>query len=78
MCNTIDDLQQYLEGKATTEELCRVYLRKIEANYYKVGLLVKFDQLIHDWESRAARLEKSLNLENGGLLEKYLKNGELT
>ena len=36
VCQIIDDLQVYLEGKATTEELCRVYLRKIEATYYKV------------------------------------------
>ncbi len=32
----IDDLQTYLEGRSTTEETCRLYLRKILHLYYKV------------------------------------------
>jgi len=35
VCQIIETLQKYLEGRATTEETCRVYLRRIEHVYYK-------------------------------------------
>ncbi|GAA6091875.1 eukaryotic translation initiation factor 3 subunit C [Tachysurus ichikawai] len=35
VCNIIDRLLQYLESKGTTEEVCRVYLRRIMHTYYK-------------------------------------------
>ncbi len=33
----IDDVSSYLEPRATTDELCRMYLRKILHIYYKVN-----------------------------------------
>ncbi|CAG2242721.1 EIF3C [Mytilus edulis] len=42
VCEMIEKLQAYLEGKATTEEMCRVYLKRIEHTYYK------FDHTIVD------------------------------
>uniref|UniRef100_A0AAR2LCE4 Eukaryotic translation initiation factor 3 subunit C n=1 Tax=Pygocentrus nattereri TaxID=42514 RepID=A0AAR2LCE4_PYGNA len=35
VCNIIDRLLQYLENKGSTEEVCRVYLRRIMHTYYK-------------------------------------------
>ncbi|TSK14503.1 Eukaryotic translation initiation factor 3 subunit C [Bagarius yarrelli] len=35
VCSIIDRLLQYLESKGTTEEVCRVYLRRIMHTYYK-------------------------------------------
>lgn len=35
VCCIIDRLLQYLEGKGSTEEVCRVYLRRIMHTYYK-------------------------------------------
>ena len=39
VCGIIDDLLSYLVGKdtSTSEEICRVYLRKVECTYYKVS-----------------------------------------
>ena len=42
VCDLIAKLQSYLEGKATTEEMCRIYLKRIEHTYYK------FDHTIID------------------------------
>ena len=38
VCALIDELLVYLEGRAMPEEMCRIYLRKIESCYYKVPL----------------------------------------
>uniref|UniRef100_A0A671MS16 Eukaryotic translation initiation factor 3 subunit C n=1 Tax=Sinocyclocheilus anshuiensis TaxID=1608454 RepID=A0A671MS16_9TELE len=35
VCGIIDRLLQYLESKGSTEEVCRVYLRRIMHTYYK-------------------------------------------
>ncbi|XP_023652291.1 eukaryotic translation initiation factor 3 subunit C [Paramormyrops kingsleyae] len=35
VCGIIDRLLQYLENKGSTEEVCRVYLRRIMHTYYK-------------------------------------------
>lgn len=35
VCGIIDRLLNYLEGKGSTEEICRVYLRRIMHTYYK-------------------------------------------
>ena len=39
VCKIIRDLELYMEGRATTEELCRVYLKRIEHIYYKVSFV---------------------------------------
>ncbi len=36
ICALIDTLQIYLEEKGTSQEICRIYLKKIENLYYKV------------------------------------------
>lgn len=35
VCGIIDRLLNYLEGKGSTEEICRIYLRRIMHTYYK-------------------------------------------
>lgn len=35
VCGIIDRLLQYLESKGSTEEVCRIYLRRIMHTYYK-------------------------------------------
>ena len=35
MCGILDRLLGYLETKGSTEEVCRVYLRRIMHTYYK-------------------------------------------
>ncbi|KAM9816978.1 eukaryotic translation initiation factor 3 subunit C [Neosynchiropus ocellatus] len=42
VCDIIDGLLSYLEKKGTTEEVCRVYLRRIMHTYYK------FDYKAHE------------------------------
>ena len=38
VCKIIEDLEKYLrlQGQVTDEELCRVYLKRIQHSYYKV------------------------------------------
>ena len=39
VCSVIESLQEYLEDRqATTEELCRIYLKRIMHVYYKVSI----------------------------------------
>lgn len=35
VCAIIDRLLNYLENKGSTEEICRIYLRRIMHTYYK-------------------------------------------
>lgn len=35
VCTIIDKVDKYLEGRGTSNELCRVYMRKISHLYYK-------------------------------------------
>lgn len=43
VCAIIDTLQGYLEAKGNSQELCRIYLKKIENLYYKVfKIFLKF------------------------------------
>lgn len=35
VCSIIDRLLNYLENKGSTEEICRIYLRRIMHTYYK-------------------------------------------
>ncbi|XP_053376281.1 eukaryotic translation initiation factor 3 subunit C-like isoform X2 [Mercenaria mercenaria] len=37
VCSIVDALLAYLDGRATSEEICRVYLRKVESVYYKMS-----------------------------------------
>lgn len=39
VCVILDRLQTYLVPRGTTEEICRVYLRRIEHMYYKVPVI---------------------------------------
>lgn len=46
VCTIIDDLVAYLVGRATSEEICRVYLRKVESVYYKVREWIEIISII--------------------------------
>lgn len=35
VCEIIDQLLNYMESKGSTEEICRIYLRRIMHTYYK-------------------------------------------
>lgn len=35
VCEIIEDLEKYMEGHGTDEELCRLYLKRIQHLYYK-------------------------------------------
>lgn len=35
VCGIVDRVLNYMEGKGSTEEICRIYLRRIMHTYYK-------------------------------------------
>ena len=37
VCEIIDKLEKYLDKNATSDELCRAYLKHVEHLYYKVS-----------------------------------------
>ncbi|XP_052799625.1 eukaryotic translation initiation factor 3 subunit C-like isoform X2 [Mya arenaria] len=43
VCAIVDELVNYLEGRATSEEICRAYLRKVECCYYKTNQCTEAD-----------------------------------
>ena len=45
MCQIIEDLQDYFEFRSSTEERCRIYLKRIEHVYYKVSLYAYVEEL---------------------------------
>uniref|UniRef100_A0ACB8EV88 Eukaryotic translation initiation factor 3 subunit C n=1 Tax=Sphaerodactylus townsendi TaxID=933632 RepID=A0ACB8EV88_9SAUR len=53
VCKIIDRVQNYLQDKGTTEEICRVYLRRILHTYYK------FDYKTHQRQQGPAGDSKS-------------------
>lgn len=40
VCGLIDDLLVYSESRASHEEMCRIYLKRIEHTYYKVSRMM--------------------------------------
>lgn len=56
VCNIIDRLLQYLESKGTTEEVCRVYLRRIMHTYYKFDYKAHRRSLGLQGESKVSQL----------------------
>ena len=64
VCKIIEDLEKYLrlQGQVTDEELCRVYLKRIQHIYYKV--CVELSDLVNNKAINAkARAPKSWTLE---------------
>ena len=55
VCAIIERVQRYLEEKGTTEEICRVYLRRILHTYYK------FDYKAHQRQLTPLRAPQSLS-----------------
>lgn len=65
VCAIIERVQRYLEEKGTTEEICRVYLRRILHTYYKFDYKAHQRQLtppegsskvsLVDWSQRRGR-----------------------
>ncbi|XP_041036044.1 eukaryotic translation initiation factor 3 subunit C, partial [Carcharodon carcharias] len=53
VCQIVERLQRYLEMKGSTEEICRVYLRRIMHTYYK------FDYKAHQRQQPPADQSKS-------------------
>lgn len=39
VCQIIEEVENYLRTRATDEELCRIYLKRIQHLYYKVKIL---------------------------------------
>lgn len=37
VCAILADLEKYLEKKGTTEEMCRLYIKRVEHVYYRVS-----------------------------------------
>ncbi|KAM4631637.1 eukaryotic translation initiation factor 3 subunit C-like protein isoform 2-T2 [Discoglossus pictus] len=54
VCEVIDRLQKYLEEKGSTDEICRVYLRRIMHTYYKFDYKAHQKQLSTEQESKVA------------------------
>lgn len=55
VCAIIERVQRYLEEKGTTEEVCRIYLRRILHTYYK------FDYKAHQRQLTPLRAPQSLS-----------------
>ena len=36
VCKLLEKLEKYIEKKGTTEEMCRLYIKRIEHIYYRV------------------------------------------
>ncbi|KAK3595722.1 hypothetical protein CHS0354_025344 [Potamilus streckersoni] len=54
----IKRLQEYLEDRATTEEICRIYLHRIEHTYYKCDFSLAKENVEEDSEKLMDRLCK--------------------
>lgn len=56
VCAIIDRLLNYLENKGSTEEICRIYLRRIMHTYYKFDYKAHRRSLGLQGESKVRRL----------------------
>lgn len=59
VCGIIDRLLSYLENKGSTEEICRVYLRRIMHTYYKFDYKAHRRSLGLQGETKVRSAEKS-------------------
>ncbi|XP_006009999.1 eukaryotic translation initiation factor 3 subunit C [Latimeria chalumnae] len=68
VCNIIERLQAYLEEKGTTEEVCRVYLRRIMHTYYKFDYKAHQRQLATGQESKSEQDQVENEAEDSAIL----------
>ncbi|KAG7325491.1 hypothetical protein KOW79_011807 [Hemibagrus wyckioides] len=68
VCNIIDRLLQYLESKGTTEEVCRVYLRRIMHTYYKFDYKAHRRSLGLQGESKSEQDQEESEGEDSAIL----------
>ncbi|MGH0183065.1 UNVERIFIED_CONTAM: hypothetical protein FKN15_011068 [Acipenser sinensis] len=58
VCWIVDRLLQYLDQKGSTEEVCRVYLRRIMHTYYKFDFQSEQDQAESEGEDSAVLMDR--------------------
>ncbi|KAK3560112.1 hypothetical protein QTP86_033881 [Hemibagrus guttatus] len=68
VCDIIDRLLQYLESKGTTEEVCRVYLRRIMHTYYKFDYKAHRRSLGLQGESKSEQDQEESEGEDSAIL----------
>lgn len=61
VCAIIDRLLNYLENKGSTEEICRIYLRRIMHTYYKFDYKAHRRSLGLQGETKVRRLMEMLD-----------------
>lgn len=73
VCAIIDRLLNYLENKGSTEEICRIYLRRIMHTYYKFDYKAHRRSLGLQGESKVRRLMEMLDF----ILKKEVGSNEV-
>lgn len=61
VCAIIDRLLNYLENKGSTEEICRIYLRRIMHTYYKFDYKAHRRSLGLQVESKVRQITDTLD-----------------
>lgn len=56
VCGIMDRLLTYLENKGTTEDICRIYLRRIMHTYYKFDYKAHRNSLAMQAETKVRRV----------------------
>lgn len=62
VCAIIDRLLNYLENKGSTEEICRIYLRRIMHTYYKFDYKAHRRSLGLQGESKVRKHKEMLDV----------------
>ncbi|XP_053551013.1 eukaryotic translation initiation factor 3 subunit C-like protein [Bombina bombina] len=68
VCEVIQRVQKYLEDKGNTDEICRVYLRRIMHTYYKFDYKAHQKQLSTGQESKSEQDQAENEAEDSALL----------
>ncbi|XP_068099963.1 eukaryotic translation initiation factor 3 subunit C-like protein isoform X2 [Hyperolius riggenbachi] len=68
VCAIIERVQQYLQEKGSTEEICRVYLRRIMHTYYKFDYKAHQRQLSTGQESKSEQDQAENEAEDSAIL----------
>ncbi|NP_001129648.1 eukaryotic translation initiation factor 3 subunit C [Xenopus laevis] len=68
VCEVIERAQKYLQEKGSTEEICRVYLRRIMHTYYKFDYKAHQRQLSTEQESKSEQDQAENEAEDSAIL----------
>ncbi|XP_069840551.1 eukaryotic translation initiation factor 3 subunit C isoform X1 [Dendropsophus ebraccatus] len=68
VCEVIERVQKYLQEKGSTEEICRVYLRRIMHTYYKFDYKAHQRQLSTGQESKSEQDQAENEAEDSAVL----------